>query len=210
MRPVFGTTKRSACSCGHGLPAGRQVPARLAAVYIDDDVKIFEYTKIVGPTYIGKGSVIGNNNIIRNSYIGMGCVTGFSTDITRSYIGDNCWFHTNYIGDSVLVGNVSMGSGAKLANLRLDDGEIYSTVAGEKIATGRKKLGALIGSGVRIGVNTSIMPGVKIGKGSFIGSQVMLDKDLPDNSYCIVKHEYTIARNNSSASEKRDEFKKNL
>ena len=41
-------------------------------------------------------------------------MTGFNTDITRSYIGDNCWFHSNYIGDSVLEGNVSMGSGAAI------------------------------------------------------------------------------------------------
>jgi UDP-N-acetylglucosamine diphosphorylase / glucose-1-phosphate thymidylyltransferase / UDP-N-acetylgalactosamine diphosphorylase / glucosamine-1-phosphate N-acetyltransferase / galactosamine-1-phosphate N-acetyltransferase len=180
-------------------------------VYIDDNVKIFENTKIIGPCYIGKGTIVGNSNIIRQSHIGAGCVTGFSTDITRSYIGDNCWFHTNYVGDSVLEGNISMGSGAALANLRLDDGEIFSIVNGERVATGRNKLGALIGRDVRIGVNASVMPGIKIGRGSFVGSGVTLDKDIPEETYCIVKQSYTALRNNKSvASQQRSDFKKRL
>ena len=144
-------------------------------VVIEEGVKIFEGTKIVGPVFIGKNSIIGNNNIIRHSHIGAFVVTGFSTDITRSFIGDNCWFHTNYIGDSVIGTNVSMGSGTVCANLRLDEEEITSVVQGEKIGTGKNKLGAMIGDNVRIGVNTSMMPGVKISKDSFIGAGIVVE-----------------------------------
>jgi len=180
-------------------------------VYIEDDVRIFENTKIVGPTYIGKGTIIGNNNIVRESHIGAGCVTGFNTDITRSYVGDDCWFHTNYVGDSVVEEHVSMGSGAVLANLRLDDGTVFSTIHGELISSYSNKLGALIGKFVRIGVNTSIMPGVKIGRGTFIGSGMVIDKDIPDDSYCIQKSSYTIIRNKKTvAGVSRDEFRKKL
>jgi bifunctional UDP-N-acetylglucosamine pyrophosphorylase/glucosamine-1-phosphate N-acetyltransferase len=171
-------------------------------VYIGDNVKIFENTKIVGPVFIGKNTIIGNNCIIRGSHIGADCVVGFNCDITRSYIGDNCWFHSNYIGDSVLEKNISMGSGAVLANLRLDDGKISST--------GLHKLGAMIGCGVRIGVNASIMPGIKIGKNSFVGSGVVLDKDLPENSFCALKPGYTVTKNTKNASSSRDAFKKNI
>ena len=170
-------------------------------VYIEDGVKIFENSKIVGPCYIGKNTIIGNNNIIRESHIGANCVTGFTTDITRSYIGENCWFHSNYIGDSVLEENISMGSGAVLANLRLDDGEIIS---------GRNKLGAMIGKGVRIGVNASVMPGVKIGKNSFIGSGVILDRDLPEDSFCVAKPGFTITKNANKTPTSREAFKNKL
>ena len=180
------------------------------SVYIEDGVKIFENTKIVGPCYIGKNTIIGNNNIIRQSHIGSDCVTGFNTDITRSYIGDQCWFHSNYVGDSVLEGNISMGSGAVLANLRLDDGEIFSVIQGKKIPTGRNKLGAMIGKGVRIGVNASIMPGIKIGAHSFIGAGLVLDRDLAEDSFCFVKSAYTITKNRKKTSASREAFKKNL
>ena len=151
-------------------------------VHIGDNVKIFENTKIVGPCYIGDNTIIGNNNIIRQSHIGEGCVTGFNTDITRSYIGDNCWFHSNYIGDSVIEGDVNMGSGTVCANLRLDRGEIASVVGDSRINTRRTKLGALIGKNVRIGVNTSIMPGVKIGSGSIVGAGLVVNHDIPNDS----------------------------
>lgn len=149
-------------------------------VYLGDNVKIFENTKIVGPCYIGANTIIGNNNMIRHSHIGSGCVTGFNTDITRSYIGDNCWFHSNYIGDSVLEEDISMGSGTVLANLRLDRGEISSVVGENRVNTKRTKLGVLIGKNVRIGVNTSVMPGVKIGSDSMIGAGLVVNKDIPD------------------------------
>lgn len=168
-------------------------------VWIGDNVKIFENTKIVGPCYIGEGTVIGNNNIIRGSQIGANCVTGFNTDITRSYIGGNSWFHSNYVGDSVLEENVSMGSGTVLANLRLDEGEIASVVRGERIKTGRTKLGAIIGRDVRIGVNASTMPGVKIGAGSFIGAGLVIGKDIPDESFCAGKVDLAITKNTSRA-----------
>lgn len=193
---------------------GVQIKANVTiegTVYLGDNVRIFENTKIVGPAYIGDNTIIGNNNIIRQSYLGKHCVTGFNTDITRSYIGDNSWFHSNYIGDSVLEGNVSMGSGAVLANLRLDDGEISSVVKDKKVPTGRTKLGSMIGEGVRIGVNASIMPGIKIGRGSFVGAGVTLDRDIPEGSFVsLARGSYTAVSNTKTAASSRDEFRKIL
>ena len=148
-------------------------------VYIEDNVTIHENTKIIGPAFIGEGSIIGNNNIIRESHIGRRCVTGFNTDITRSYIGDDCWFHSNYIGDSVLEKDISMGSGSVLANLRLDEQDIGSTQ--------KNKCGAMIASHVRIGVNVSIMPGLKIGSHTSIGAGITIVKDVEDQSFCVGK-----------------------
>lgn len=178
------------------------------SVFIEDNVKIFEHSKIVGPAYIGRDTIIGNNTIIRQSHIGSGCVIGFNSDITRSYIGDNCWLHSNYIGDSVLEGDISMGAGSVLANLRLDEGEISSDARGERVKTHRTKLGAIIGRNVRIGVNTSIMPGVKIGSGSFVGAGVILDKDLPDGKFCIGKSDYSVLDNTKKPGlHNRNEFR---
>lgn len=181
------------------------------SVYIDDGVRIFEHTKIVGPSFIGKNTIVGNNNIIRHSVIGSGCITGFGTDITRSYVGDGCWFHSNYVGDSVLEGAISMGAGAVLANLRLDEGDIWSVVKGERVNTKRNKLGAMIAKDVRIGVNASIMPGVKIGHHTFVGAGVVVEKDIPEHSFCRQKSSYEIVRNTRSGSvSSQEEFRKRL
>ncbi len=179
-------------------------------VWIGDRVKIFENTKIVGPCFIGNDTIVGNSTIIRESHIGDGCVTGFNTDITRSYVGDSCWFHSNYIGDSVLESNVSMGSGTVLANLRLDDGEISSVVGAGKRPTGRTKLGSIIGRNVRIGVNVSVMPGIKIGANAAIGAGVLVDRDVESGNFVIAKQTHKITKNAHPASSDRSAFRKKL
>ncbi len=157
-------------------------------VYLGDGVKVLENAKIIGPCFIGKGTIIGNNSLIRESTIGQNCVIGFSTEVARSHIGDNCWFHNNYIGDSILGDNIGIGSGSVLANFRLDEGSISSKISGEFLDTGKIKLGSIIGNDSRIGVNASIMPGVKIGNGSFVTAGTILSMDLPDNSYCYMDY----------------------
>jgi len=165
-------------------------------VFIGEDVRILEYAKIVGPTYIGDRTIVGNNVMVRKSMIGANCVIGFASEIGRSYVGDNCWFHTNYIGDSIIADNVSMGAGAILANLRLDETPIKSSINEKIIQTNKNKLGGIVGSNVRIGVNSSIMPGVKIGKNSFVGAGVVLDSDLDQGKFCFVKKQNYMIKNN--------------
>lgn len=177
---------------------------------IEDNVIISDFTQIIGPCYIGKNTIIGNNNIIRASHVGADCVTGFNTDIARSYIGNNCWFHSNYVGDSVIEGDVSMGSGNILANLRLDEGEIFSVVRGQRLNTKCNKLGAIIGKHVRIGVNTSIMPGVKIGTNSMVGAGLMIDRDIPEGSFVAGGTSMTITKNTRVIQGNRTPFKQKL
>lgn len=181
-------------------------------VFIENGVRILENTKIIGPSYIGAGTIIGQNCLVRESMIGANCVVGFSTEIARSYIADNCWFHTNYIGDSVISSNVGMGAGAVIANFKLNEGTINSFVKDQKINTDKVKLGSMIGSNVRIGVNSSIMPGIKIGKCSFVGAGVVLEKDLPNNKFCVMgNNNYEIKDNKTMTfSESRMKIKNKL
>ena len=176
-------------------------------VVIEEGAKIFEGAVIKGPTFIGKNVIVGNNSMIRESSLENGVVTGFNSDITRSYIGANSWFHTNYIGDSVIEGDFGMGSGAVLANLRLDDHTIR--VGEEKIDTNRTKLGTIAGKGSRVGVNASIMPGVRVGVNSLVGPGVVLHEDLKDNTKILVKQEYQ-ASNHIPALTSYDQFREKL
>ncbi len=160
-------------------------------VVIEDGAKVFEGAVIKGPVYIGKGVIVGNNSMVRESNLEEASVTGFNSDITRSYVGANSWFHTNYIGDSVIEGDFGMGSGAVLANLRLDDHTIRVGEE-EKIDSGRHKLGAIAGVGSRVGVNASTMPGARIGSNSLVGPGVVLYGDVEDNKKVLVKQELEV------------------
>lgn len=152
-------------------------------VVIEAGAKIFAGACVNGPAYIGAGSVIGNGALVRDSIVGAGSVIGFGSEVARSYLADKVWLHMNYVGDSIIDTNVSFGSGAVTANLRLDEAEISVNVKGEKVPTGLNKLGAIIGSDVRLGVGAKTMPGVKIGSGSSVAPGVILGEDLAEKSY---------------------------
>ena len=71
--------------------------------------------------------------------------------------------HLSYVGDSVLGRSVNLGAGTNVANLRHDDASVRMTVKGDRVETGRRKLGVVLGDGVRTGINVSLNAGVKIG-----------------------------------------------
>ncbi len=168
------------------------------AVIIEDGVKVFDHAVIQGPAYIGKNCIIANNSLVRESHLGAGSVAGFGTEIARSFLSHNVWTHTNYIGDSVIGSNSSFGSGTVTGNLRLDEKNIPVVINGEKIDSGMNKLGAIVGENVRVGINTSIMPGVKIGNNCFVGGGISLAQDIPDSKFVYGKWELIIKDNSAS------------
>ncbi len=177
-------------------------------VVIEEGVKVLDHATIVGPAYLGKNTVVANNALVRESMIGDNCVIGYSTEVARSFIGDDCWFHTNYVGDTVMGNNVSFGAGAICANLRLDEKEIVS--GGE--ATGRSKLGPILGDNIRIGVQTSLMPGIRVGSNSMITSGLTLTQDIEAGKFVSGgKMEFTIKDNKAVLdSEARSKMKGKL
>lgn len=172
-------------------------------VVLADGVRVFDNAVIIGPAYVGKNSVVATNAMIRGSSIGANCVIGFGSEITRSFLGDNVWTHTNYIGDSVIGSNVSFGSGTVTGNLRLDEEKITVVIGDEKINTERTKLGLMSGDAIRIGINTSFMPGIKIGSHSLIGAGITIGEDIPEKSFVRGSHTLKISPNHKKI-QKRD------
>jgi bifunctional UDP-N-acetylglucosamine pyrophosphorylase/glucosamine-1-phosphate N-acetyltransferase len=148
-------------------------------VVLEDNVRVLENAVIRGPAYVGANSVVGNNALVRDyAHIGSNSVIGYSTEVKHSYIGDECWFHSNYIGDSIIDDDCSFGSGAVTANFRLDEANVRVELDGKEVDTGYDKLGAMVGAGCRVGINAGLMPGRRVGANSFVGPHVCLTQDL--------------------------------
>jgi UDP-N-acetylglucosamine diphosphorylase / glucose-1-phosphate thymidylyltransferase / UDP-N-acetylgalactosamine diphosphorylase / glucosamine-1-phosphate N-acetyltransferase / galactosamine-1-phosphate N-acetyltransferase len=182
-------------------------------VVVEEGARILPNACVVGPAWIGKRAIVGNNALIRGSSVGDDCVVGFCCEVKDSVLHRHCWMHMSYAGDSVLGENVAMGAGTITGNLRLDEGEIASVIGEEKMPTGRTKFGAVIGDDCRIGIHVGINPGVKIGRGSFVSSGVIVSQDLPDSSYATMKDGELHVRENRSAAPKpagRDGYKKSV
>lgn len=117
---------------------------------------------IKGPCVIGENCSIRQGAYIRGDLIaGDRCVIGHDTEVKNSiFLNEANAAHFAYVGDSILGNKVNLGAGTKLANLRFDHEEIVI----EKIRTGRKKLGAILGDGTQTGCNSVANPGTVTGK----------------------------------------------
>ncbi len=134
--------------------------------------RILNGAYIVGPVIIGQDTEIGPNCYIRPStFIGNGCKVGNATEVKNSILMDGAKApHHNYVGDSVLGRETNLGSGTKVANLRLDGRNIRVSLRGKIVDTGLRKLGVITGDNVKIGINTSIQPGTIISEDCLIGA----------------------------------------
>lgn len=160
------------------------------SVVIEDGARVLEHAVIKGPSFISEGVLVGTNTLIVESMIHKNCVIGFLSEVARSYLGEGCWLHQNYIGDTVLEGENYFGAGAVTANFRFDEDHIFSAVQGEKVNTKRAKIGAILGRGARIGVNASLMPGIKIGSQAIVGPGLVQFEDVPSKTRILGREKY--------------------
>ncbi len=139
---------------------------------------------IIGPCVIGRNCIIGPNCFIRPyTSIGDNCHIGACVEIKNSIIMSNTNVpHLNYVGDSVIGEGCNLGAGTKIANLRLDEKEVYATVKGKKTPTGRRKFGAVIGDNVKTGINVSINVGTIIGNNVFIAPSANVEGFIEPNT----------------------------
>ncbi len=143
--------------------------------------RILPGTVIDGPVVIGPNSQIGPNAYIRGATsIGANCYVGNGAEVKNSIIYNNTYISRQcYVGDSIIGTHVTLGAGTCTENHRHDGRHHVSMIHGQAINTGRLKFGAVLGDGVRTGVNTSIEAGVKIGiarttqPGSYIGKDLL-------------------------------------
>jgi bifunctional UDP-N-acetylglucosamine pyrophosphorylase/glucosamine-1-phosphate N-acetyltransferase len=157
-------------------------------VYIGENTKIFEGAVIKGPCYIGSNCVVGNNSIIRE-YCNLEdkVIIGALAEVTRSIFQENSTCHSGYFGDSIIGRNTKIGAGTITSNVRLDRGEIFSEVKGEKINTGLKSFGAVIGENSLIGTKVNIMPGKFIGSNCKIGPNSVIFENVADDTIFYTK-----------------------
>lgn len=160
-------------------------------VYLAEGAVIRSGSYIEGPVYIGEGSIIGPNTYLRSfTAVGEGCRLGNAVEVKNSIIMDGTHIaHLSYVGDSIIGRNCNFGAGAKVGNLRLDNANVKMRIKGELVDTGRRKMGAVIGDNVKLGLNVMINAGRKIGSGSMIGPGVIVYRDVPRNSFLLLRQD---------------------
>jgi bifunctional UDP-N-acetylglucosamine pyrophosphorylase/glucosamine-1-phosphate N-acetyltransferase len=163
------------------LPSGVHIEG---SAKIASSAKLRPGTYIQGPVIIDEDSVIGPNTFIRSgTYIGKEVRIGNGVEIKNSIILDGTTIgHLSYIGDSIIGRNCNFGAGTKVANLRLDNQQIKMKIKDERISSGLRKLGIVMGDNVKTGINVSFMPGISIGENAQIGAHTLVSNDIPSST----------------------------
>ena len=117
---------------------------------VDEDAEIRHCAFVRGSAIVGKGAVVGNSTELKNVVL-----------FNKVQVP-----HYNYVGDSILGFKAHMGAGSITSNVKSDKTLVVIKGTEERIETGLKKVGAMLGDNVEVGCNSVLNPGTVIGRNS--------------------------------------------
>ena len=149
-------------------------------VWVKKGARLRSGVYIEGPVVIGENCDVGPNCYIRSSTNLVKSVRiGNACEVKNSIIMENTHAaHLSYIGDSIIGKNCNLGAGTITANLRFDKTPIELNIKGERLSSGRKKLGIIMGDKVQTGINVNFHPGVIVGSGAWITPGITIQRDV--------------------------------
>lgn len=163
-------------------------------VWIAKSAKVAPSACINGPAIIDEEAEVRHCAFIRgNAIVGKGAVVGNSTELKNVILFNKVQVpHYNYVGDSILGFKSHMGAGSITSNVKSDKTLVVVKNGEERIETGMKKFGAMLGDGVEVGCNSVLNPGTVIGRNSNIYPTSMVRGCIPSES--IYKKQGEIAK----------------
>lgn len=153
-------------------------------VWVAKSAKVFDSAYLGAPLIIDEDAEVRQCAFIRGSAIvGKGTVVGNSTELKNVILFNNVQVpHYNYVGDSILGYKSHMGAGSITSNVKSDKTLVTVNYGTQKIETGLKKFGAMLGDRVEVGCNSVLNPGTVIGCDSNIYPLSPVRGVIPPNS----------------------------
>ena len=138
---------------------------------LGSQIWVHQTAQIAHSAFLGAPCIIGPHTEVRHcafvrgsALVGAGCVVGNSVELKNVILFDNVQVpHYNYVGDSILGYKSHMGAGSITSNVKSDKTLVTVRDGGERVETGRRKFGAVLGDCVEVGCNSVLNPGTVIG-----------------------------------------------
>ena len=148
-----------------GPALGDGYEERAPQVWVHETAKVAPTACLGAPCIIGPGTEVRHCAFLRGSaLVGADCVVGNSVELKNVILFDRVQVpHYNYVGDSILGCGSHMGAGSITSNVKSDKTLVTVKDGAERIETGRKKFGAILGDLVEVGCNSVLNPGTVIG-----------------------------------------------
>lgn len=153
-------------------------------IWVAKSATVFPSAYLGGPLIICEDAEVRHCAFIRGSAIvGKGAVVGNSTELKNSILFDGVQVpHYNYIGDSILGYKAHTGAGTITSNLKSDKSLVTVLCDDEKVETGVKKFGAMLGDHVEVGCNSVLNPGSVVGRNTNVYPLSFVRGYVPENS----------------------------
>ena len=155
------------------LELGKRLPEetyekRGEDIWVARSAKVAPTACLNGPLIIDEEAEVRHCAFVRgNAIVGKGAVVGNSTELKNLVLFNKVQVpHYNYVGDSILGFKSHMGAGSITSNVKSDKTLVVVKNGEEKIETGLKKMGAMLGDHVEVGCNSVLNPGTVIGRNS--------------------------------------------
>jgi UDP-N-acetylglucosamine diphosphorylase/glucosamine-1-phosphate N-acetyltransferase len=147
-------------------------------VLVDRGAVVQAFSRLEGPCYVGPEThVLGAR--VRGSSFGPQCRVGGEVECTviQGYSNKP---HDGFLGHSYLAEWVNLGAGTQVSDLRTDYRPISVSIAGQRVPTGRIKVGAYLGDHTKTSINTLVNQGTVAGPFSLLlTSGTLMPRMLP-------------------------------
>ena len=148
-----------------GASLGEDYRQTAPQVWIHETASVAPTASITGPCIIGPGTQVRHCAFIRGSaLVGENCVVGNSVELKNVIIFDKVEVpHFNYVGDSILGYRSHLGAGSVTSNIKSDRTDVVMRDGEERVVTGMRKIGAMLGDFAEVGCNSVLNPGAVVG-----------------------------------------------
>ena len=162
-------------------------------VWVAKSAVVYPSAYLNGPIIIGANTEVRHGACLRGSaLVGENAVVGNSTELKNVILFNNVQVpHYNYVGDSILGYRSQRGAGSITSNVKSDKTLVTVNCQGEKIPTGLKKFGAILGDCVEVGCNSVLNPGSVVCPGSNVYPLSMVRGVVPPKSIYKTASEIT-------------------
>ena len=150
---------------GEGSEIGPSVvlDAREGPVVIGRDVRVMANSVVIGPAFVGDGSVVrACSTIYGGTSIGPVCKVGgeIQASVVQSFSNKQ---HGGFLGHSFVGSWVNLGAATNNSDLKNNYGSVRVELAGETVDTGLASVGAIIGDHSKTAIGTRLNTGTVIG-----------------------------------------------
>jgi UDP-N-acetylglucosamine diphosphorylase/glucosamine-1-phosphate N-acetyltransferase len=162
------------------------IDAEHGPVYLDEGVEVHPFTRIEGPCYVGKKSILLGTKCREGNSIGPMCRVG--GEVEESIIhGYSNKYHDGFLGHAYVGEWVNLGALTTNSDLKNDYSSVTVVLDGRTpISTGSTKVGSLIGDHTKTSIGTLLNTGAYVGAMAMIATTgKLMPKFLPSFAWFI-------------------------